>query len=232
MARGSTNSPPSTTSLRSPMRFRKWPWSRSWPRPAECTNLVCYMRRDRPFQSGSSEIVHERGRHASSWTSPNRGPSPELASARRGQTQRSPLLMKKRRPCFVGIDVSEEQLDLACWPEPTRWRVAHDSAGITPCLAQLRQLTPALLVLEATGGWPYALVAAIAVTQLPFAVVNPRQVRDFAKATGPLAKTEARDAGVMAHVAAAVRPTPRPLPEETTQQLDALLQRRRQRLAR
>jgi transposase len=138
--------------------------------------------------------------------------------------------MMKRPRRFVGIDVSKDQLDIACRPEPTRWRVANDSAGIAQCLAQLRQLKPVLIVLEATGGWQYSLVAALALAQLPFAVVNPRQVRDFAKATGQLAKTDALDAGIIAHFAEAVRPTPRPLPDETTQQLDALLQRRRQLL--
>jgi transposase len=138
--------------------------------------------------------------------------------------------MKKQPSRFVGIDVSKDQLDMACRPEHTRWRVANDSTGIAQCLAQLRQLKPALIVLEATGGWQYALVAALAVSKLPFAVVNPRQIRDFAKATGQLAKTDALDAGVIAHFAEAVRPTPRPLPDEMTQQLDALLQRRRQLL--
>jgi transposase len=85
-------------------------------------------------------------------------------------------------------------------------------------------------VLEATGGWPYALVAALAVAKRPFAVMNPRQIRDFAKATGPLAKTDELDAGVIAHFAEAVRPTPRPLPDARTQPMDALLLRRRQRL--
>jgi transposase len=136
--------------------------------------------------------------------------------------------MKKRLPCFVGIDVSKDQLDIACRPEHIRWRVANDSTGIAQCIAQLHQLKPALIVLEATGDWQYALVAAIAIAQLPLAVVNPRQVRDFATATGQLAKTEALDAGVMAHCAAAVRPTPRPLPAETPQQRIKLLQRRRQ----
>jgi transposase len=138
--------------------------------------------------------------------------------------------MKPRAPCFVGIDVAKDHLDLACRPEDTRWRVANDGAGIAQCLAQLRQLKPLLIVLEATGGWQGALVAALAVSKLPFAVMNPRQIRDFAKATGELAKTDALDAGVIAHFAEAVRPTPRPLPDEMTQQIDALLQRRRQLL--
>jgi transposase len=104
--------------------------------------------------------------------------------------------MNKRPVQFVGIDVSKEPLDLACRPEPTRWRVANDSAGIAQCIAHLRPLKPALIV-----------------AKLPVAVVNPRQIRDFAKATGQLAKTEALDAGVIAHVAEAVHPTPRPLLE-------------------
>jgi transposase len=87
-----------------------------------------------------------------------------------------------------------------------------------------------LIVLEATGGWQDALVAALAGAKQPVAVVNPRQIRDFAKATGQWATTDARDAGVLAHVAEAVHPTPRPRPDETTQQLDALVQRRRQLL--
>lgn len=138
--------------------------------------------------------------------------------------------MKKRPARVVGIDVSKDHLDLACRPEHPRWRVANDSAGIAQCLAQLRQLKPALIVLEATGGWQGSLVAALAVSKRPFAVMNPRQIRDFAKATGELAKTDVLDAGVIAHFAEAVRPMPRPLPDETTQQLDALLQRRRQLL--
>jgi transposase len=108
--------------------------------------------------------------------------------------------------------------------------VANDNAGIAQCLVQLRQLKPTLIVLEATGGWQGALVAALAVNKLPFTVMNPRQIRDFAKATGQLAKTDALDAGVIAHFAEAVRPTPRPLPDATTQHMHALLQRRRQLL--
>jgi transposase len=138
--------------------------------------------------------------------------------------------MKKRPPRFVGIDVSKDHLDIACRPEPMCWRVAHDSAGIAECISQLRQLKPALIVLEATGGWQCSLVAALAVAKLPVAVMNPRQIRDFAKATGQLAKTDELDAGVIAHFAEAVRPTPRPLPDAMTQQIDALLQRRRQLL--
>jgi transposase len=131
-------------------------------------------------------------------------------------------------PCFVGIDVAKEQLDIACRPGSTCWSVPNDDDGIATCITRLRQLQPMLIVCEATGGWQCTLVAALAVAQMPFAVVNPRQVRDFAKATGQLAKTDTLDAGILAHFADAVRPTPRPLPDETTQQVDALMQRRRQ----
>ena len=138
--------------------------------------------------------------------------------------------MKTRPSRVVGIDVSKDQLDLACRPEPTRWRVANATPGIAPWIADLRQLKPTLIVLEATGGWQGSVVAALALAKRPLAVVHPRPVRDLAQATGPWAKTDALEAGVIAHVAAAVRPTPRPLPDETTPQLDARLQRRRQLL--
>jgi transposase len=98
--------------------------------------------------------------------------------------------MKQGRPCVVSMDVATDQLDLACRPEPRRGRAAHDSAGLAPGRAPLCQLKPALLVLEATGGGQYSLGAASAIAQLPCAVVNPRHVRDFAKATGPWAKPE------------------------------------------
>jgi transposase len=138
--------------------------------------------------------------------------------------------MKPRAPCFVGMDISKDHLDIACRPAHTRWQVANDSAGIAALILQLRRLKPTLIVCEATGGWQLALVTALAVAKLPVAVVNPRQIRDFAKATGQLAKTDALDAGVIAHFAEAVHPLPRPLPDELTQQVDALLQRRRQLL--
>ena len=136
--------------------------------------------------------------------------------------------MKKRPARWVGSDVSKDHLDLACRPEDTRWRVANDNAGLAQCLVPLRQLKPTLMVLAATGGWQGALVAALAVRKRPLTVMNPRQIRDFAKATGQLAKTDALDAGVIAHVAEAVRPTPRPLPDATMPHTNALLQRRRQ----
>jgi len=129
---------------------------------------------------------------------------------------------------YVGIDVSKETLDMAVHASEQRWRFANTDSGITEALACLEELSPALVVLEATGGMEYPLAAALAVAEIPVAVVNPRHVRDFARAIGRLAKTDAIDAKVIAHFAAAVHPTPRPLPDAQGQELKAILTRRRQ----
>jgi transposase len=131
-------------------------------------------------------------------------------------------------PLYVGIDVSKAQLDVAERPSGDRTVSPHTEEGITTLVEQLRARRPACVVLEATGGLQVPLASALAVAGIPVAVVNPRQVRDFAKATGQLAKTDAIDAQVLARFAEAVRPTPRSLPDEATQQLGALLTRRRQ----
>ena len=131
---------------------------------------------------------------------------------------------------FVGVDVANAELVVACRPEGFGWTVPNDPAGIAATVTRLRTLAPALIVAEATGGDERALVAAVAAAGLPLVVANPRQVRDFAKATGQLAKTDRLDADLLALVAERVRPTPRPLPEPILQQLEARLPRRRQRL--
>jgi transposase len=130
-------------------------------------------------------------------------------------------------PCVVGIDVVQAQLDIALRPTGERWAVAHDDVGMAALVAQLQAMPPTLIVLEATGGYQRAVVAALAAAGLPVAVVNPRQARDLAKATGQLANTHALDARAFAHVAEAVRPTPRPLPDAQAGELRALLARRR-----
>ena len=130
--------------------------------------------------------------------------------------------------CFVGIDVAKAQLDMALRPTGERWAVANDDAGIAALVARLQALLPTLIVLEATGGYQRAVVAALAAARLPVAAVNPRQARAFAKATGQLAKTDALDARALAHFAEAVRPTPRPLADAQADELRALLARRRQ----
>jgi transposase len=128
----------------------------------------------------------------------------------------------------VGIDVAKAQLEVGVRPTGARWAVSHDAAGIKELVERLQQVRPTLIVLEATGGLEVAVAAALAVVGLPAAVVNPRQVRDFAKAAGRLAKTDRIDADVLAQFGEALRPTPRPLPDGETQQLQAWLARRRQ----
>jgi transposase len=129
--------------------------------------------------------------------------------------------------CFVGIDVAKAQLDIALRPLGERWAVTNDDTGITALVRRLQEIVPQLIVLEATGGYQRAVVAALATAGLPVVVVNPRQARDFAKATGQLAKTDALDARALAHFAEAIRPAPRPLPDTQTEELRALLARRR-----
>jgi transposase len=130
--------------------------------------------------------------------------------------------------CFVGIDVAKAVLDLALEPSGEVWSVTNDAAGIHELVSRLAPLAPALIVLEATGGFEAAIAAALVSAGLPVVVANPRQVRDFAKACGRLAKTDAIDARILARFAERVRPAPRPLPTEAAQLLDALLTRRRQ----
>jgi len=129
---------------------------------------------------------------------------------------------------FVGIDVAKAQLDIALRPTGERWAIPNDDAGIGALVAQLQAVQPTLIVLEATGGYQRAVVAALAAAALPVVVVNPRQARDFAKATGQLAKTDALDARALAHFAEAIRPTPRPVSDVQIEELRALLARRRQ----
>ena len=132
---------------------------------------------------------------------------------------------------FIGIDVAKRQLDVAERPSGERWTAVNDVAGIAGLIERVRATGPvALLVVEATGGYEIPVVAALTTAGLPVVVVNPRQVRDFARALGQLAKTDAIDAGVLAHFADAVRPEPRRLPDELTQELQGWLGRRRQLL--
>ena len=131
-------------------------------------------------------------------------------------------------PVFVGIDVSKDALDVATRPASGAAQVANDDAGVRVLVARLRECMPTLIVLEATGGYERAAVAALAAAGLPVVVANPRQVRDFARATGQLAKTDAIDAAMLALFAERVRPEIRQLPDAEAQALDALLASRRQ----
>ena len=130
-----------------------------------------------------------------------------------------------RTQVFVGIDVSKAQLDMALRPEG-RFSASNDEAGFAQILERLKAAPPTLVVLEATGGLEIPITGVLAAAGVPVVVVNPRQVRDFAKATGKLAKTDALDAQVLAHFAEVLRPALRPLPD--AQALAALLARRRQ----
>lgn len=131
---------------------------------------------------------------------------------------------------FVGIDVAKASLDIAVRPTEERFSLPYEAGGLETLVSRLRQLAPTLVVLEATGGLERPLVRALVAATLPVIVANPRQVRDFAKATGQLAKTDPLDAQVLAHFAEAVRPALRAHPDAPTEELAALLARRRQLL--
>lgn len=125
----------------------------------------------------------------------------------------------------VGIDVAKATLQVAVTPDGRTWEVGNRPEGIGDLVAALTALTPTVVVLEATGGYELAVVAALTAAALPVVVVNPRQVREFARATGRLAKTDAIDAAVFG---AKLQPTPRPLADAQTRELHALLVRRQQ----
>jgi len=129
---------------------------------------------------------------------------------------------------FVGIDVAKAELVVAVHPSQARWTVANDERGVHTLVERLRALLPTLIVLEATGGYELLCVAALAAAELPVVGANPRQVRDFARATGQLAKTDRLDADILALFAEKVRPAVRPIPNAEAQELDAMLTRRRQ----
>ncbi len=133
-----------------------------------------------------------------------------------------------QEPIYVGIDVAKAQLDLAVRPTGQEWQCPNTPEGIAQVVDQLQSLGPALVTLEATGGLQLPLAGALAIAGLPLAVVNPRQVRDFAKATGRLAKTDRLDAQVLAHFGEATKPQPRPLHDAQSQALRDLLARRGQ----
>ena len=132
---------------------------------------------------------------------------------------------------FVGIDVAKAELDVAVCPTDERWKIPCDEAGVRQLVSRLKTQEPALVLLEASGGLELPLVATLAVEELPVVVVNPRQVRDFARATGRLAKTDTLDAAVLAHFGEAIRPPVRPLRDTETQLLHSLVARRHQLIA-
>jgi transposase len=134
---------------------------------------------------------------------------------------------------YAGVDVSKDRLDVCLrWSEPESHEdvffVTHDDAGIDTLISRLLEERPVMVILEATGGFERGVVGALAAEGLQVAVVNPRQVRDFARATGRLAKTDRIDASILARFAEAIRPAPKPRPEEEIRALQGILARRRQ----
>lgn len=130
-------------------------------------------------------------------------------------------------PVYVGMDVSKATLDI-CVSDGQTWQVPNNDQSMDELRARVAALQPALIVLEATGGYELRAAAALATDALPVAVVNPRQVRNYARSIGQLAKTDRIDAWVLVRFAEGVRPEPRPLPDADTQALNALITRRRQ----
>jgi len=128
----------------------------------------------------------------------------------------------------IGIDVSKASFDVAIHETGQTWSAPNDAGGCAALGSQLIKLKPTRIVMEATGGYETLLAASLSAAALPVIVVNPRQVRDFARATGELAKTDRLDAGVLAHFAAAIAPPLRPTKSDEAQHLEALLARRRQ----
>ena len=179
--------------------------------------------RDRSQRSRSLKTVGQLGSSRSSGPQPEqlRGPRARIVQGR--ETRRchmSPAI-------FVGMDVSQDTVDVAVQPG-TAFQIANDEQGITGAVERLQALQPTLIVLEATGGLEVPLAGALAAVGLPVVVINPRQVRDFARATGQLAKTDRLDAQILARFAEAIRPPVRPVSDEQTQTLAALVARRRQ----
>jgi transposase len=129
---------------------------------------------------------------------------------------------------FVGIDVAKDRLDVHVHPSGETFTVTRDGTGVESLVARLLAGSPQLVVMEATGGFEQVVAAACVAANLPIAVVNPRQIRDFARATGKLAKTDALDAAAIARFAQAIRPPARPVPDEQARMLGELVQRRRQ----
>ena len=130
--------------------------------------------------------------------------------------------------CFVGIDVSKGHVDVHVRPDGTAFSCTTDPDGLANLITRLAPLQPQLVAMEASGGYEAVIAAALTEAGLPVAIVNPRQVRKFAGAIGRLAKTDAIDAGVIAHFADAIRPAPKPMPDALMLRLRELLARRRQ----
>jgi transposase len=178
-----------------------------------------------PQPPGAIEPVKKQGAPStgSTWN-----PNSRLGRKPSPHSQGRVMEQSPASPSFVGIDVSKDRLDVHVRPSGHTFAVARDAKGLEQVTSELRGLTPALIVLEATGGFEITVAAALASASLPLAVVNPRQIRDFARATGRLAKTDALDAQIIALFAERIRPEPRSIADADSQALTELIARRRQ----
>lgn len=148
--------------------------------------------------------------------------------ASRKDGQQGEILQKMTdEKIYVGIDVAKDTIDVAIY-NGKYWNFTNNDTGIDQAISSLREFNPVLVVLEATGGFESPLVAVLATAGMPVVVVNPRCIRDFARASGKLAKTDYIDAKVIAHYAEAIRPHVRPLPDAEAQEFNSILTRRRQ----
>jgi transposase len=136
--------------------------------------------------------------------------------------------MSRTTDIFVGIDVAKDHLDICVLPLKKAWSIKYTDIAVDELAAQLVTLNPHSIAMEATGGYEAPLAAALAHAALPVCIINPRHIRDFAKATGLLAKTDTLDAYAIARFAQAIKPEARPLPTESENALKAIIARRRQ----
>ena len=182
----------------------------------------------RPEDLGSREAASEQGRRVLSLAK-----SPNSCLGHRARIRKAGPVVTRRDAMserFVGIDVSKDTLDIAVRPEEEHWQTANTEEAFPELITRLEALEPVLIVIEATGGLERAVVAAMAAADLPVAMINPRQSREFAKATGRLAKTDEIDATDLAFFGEAIRPEVRSLPDAAVQTLSALNARRQQLL--
>ena len=129
---------------------------------------------------------------------------------------------------FIGVDIAKASFEFVAYGDDRHFNLSNDEGGIQKAVKQMEKLSPELIVLEATGGFELPLVAALSMAELPVVVINPRQVRNFAKATGHLAKTDAIDAEVLAHYGAVVNPAVRSIPDAEMMILKEIVSRRQQ----
>jgi len=134
----------------------------------------------------------------------------------------------EKEKIYAGIDISKERLDVSLYPEDNCQTFSYDEKGMTAITEYLSKVHPAIVVLEATGGYETLIAASLSTAGIAVALTNPRQIRDFAKATGRLAKTDSIDARVIAHFAAAIKPLPKPVSDDQAQEFKDMLMRRRQ----